>query len=77
MARITDIAATFDAGVTLTADEVWQCQSGIVELSTDASPAAGDGIRLRQGEGVRFSSGLTVKRRRVETTAAVITRNVV
>ena len=66
MAQITDAADAWSAGTLLSADQVWQCTSGRVYVTTDPSPAAGiGGIILGQNESIRFSNGLTVKYRRV------------
>lgn len=63
MAIITDATSDWSAGVTLASDEVWQCQSGWVRISTEASPAENDGIILRgeRGDGLAIASGKTVK----------------
>lgn len=63
MPLITDATNEWSAGVTLTADEVWQARSGWIRISTAASPGADDGIVLRgdRGDALQISSGKTVK----------------
>lgn len=74
MAKITDIPETFTAVGPLATDELWQCVAGAVEISTDASPAAGDGWQLATGDGIHLSTGLTVRYRRSGLSAAVLVR---
>lgn len=66
MAIITDADENWSAGTTLTQDEVWQCQSGWVRLSTETSPDDNGGILLRgeRGDAVTIASGKTVKYKR-------------
>lgn len=63
MSLITDATEEWSSGVTLTADEVWQAQSGWILISTAVSPGANDGIILRgeRGDAIAISSGKTVK----------------
>lgn len=77
MAIITNIPATWTAiAAPTSADEIWQCSNGTVEVTTEASPAETDGIRLEAGMGRQVSSGKTVRYRRVGDTPAVIRREV-
>jgi hypothetical protein len=77
MALITDAATAWSAPVTLTQDEVWQARKGGVFLTTTASPAAGDGLFLREGLGIRLSVGSDVRYRKEGTGEAVIVREAV
>ena len=58
---VLDATTTWQSGGTLAAQEIWQCQSGILRLATGSQPsAADDGIVLAEGAGVLLSSGLEV-----------------
>jgi hypothetical protein len=63
MAIIDDADSDWSAGTLLSSDEVWQCQSGWVRISTEGSPEANGGIILRgdRGDAVTIASGKTVK----------------
>ena len=77
MALITDVATAWSSPVTLTQDEVWQARKGGVFVTTTASPAAGDGLFLREGLGIRFSVGSDVRYRREGTEEAMIVHEAV
>lgn len=57
MPLITNVTTAWSTAVTLTTDEVWQARSGGVYLSTAATPAATDGVLLREGTALQIASG--------------------
>jgi len=77
MALITDAATAWSSPITLTRDEVWQTRRGGVFVTTTASPAADDGLFLREGIGIRFSVGSEVRYRKEGTGDAVIVHEAV
>lgn len=74
MALILDVANTWSAPVTLSANEVWQSRQGRVFVTTTATPAAEDGIVLNEIHAVQFSAGLSVRYRKEGAVDAVIVR---
>lgn len=74
MALINDAATGWSTPITLTQDEVWQTRKGSVFISTTTNPAAGDGILVREGYGLRLTAGRTVYYRMDGTANAVIVR---
>lgn len=77
MALITDATTIWSSPITLTQDEVWQTRQGGVFVTTTASPAADDGLFLREGTGIRFSAGSDVRYRKEGTGEAVVAREAV
>lgn len=77
MSLITDATPAWSAPVTLAADEIWQARRGAVYVSTTASPASDDGVRLLEGQGLHIRSGLTVRYRKAGSTEALIVREAV
>lgn len=69
---VTNATASWSAGTTLTADEVWQVIDGTVFLETDATNRSGH--RLARNQSLRVASGKTVYYRLASGTSAIIHR---
>jgi hypothetical protein len=78
MALITDVTASWSSGVTLSADEIWQCRKGAVLVSTMTSPGENDGILLvADGRALDIVTGKTVKYKAVNGLESTISREAV
>ncbi|MCU0906254.1 MAG: hypothetical protein MUF73_02160 [Rhodobacteraceae bacterium] len=77
MPLITNVTSAWSTAVTLTTDEVWQARRGGVFLSTAATPAAGDGLLLREGTALQIASGRAVRVRTESAEGAVIAREAI
>lgn len=73
MANITNASVSWQS-VMLTAEEVWQCREGVVDIDTDATNQLGLGLRLHRDDSVRLSAGKTVYYRLSSGIFAVIAR---
>lgn len=76
MAIFTDITAAWSAGEITTGTETWQCRAGSVFLTVEAAPAADDGVRLNEGDGVKIASGKTVRYRLAGNSASKLAREI-
>lgn len=78
MALITNANATWQSASATTTVETWQCRTGGVLLSVEASPAATDGIYLAKGQTLIVAATRTVKYRLgAGHQAAVISREAI
>jgi hypothetical protein len=77
MALIKNATNSWSTPITLTTDEVWQARWGSVFVTTTATPEAGDGFSLAQGQGVLISAGREVRYRKEGITDALIVREAV
>lgn len=77
MPLITNASNTWSAPVTLSADEIWQARREGVFLSTAETPGPDDGLLLRDGSAVQFTSGRSVRYRLAGSKAALIAREVI
>lgn len=60
MALITNVSTNPTSFGTLTVARLFTCRSGLVGISTDASPVGDDFFWLAPGESIQIASGLTV-----------------
>lgn len=77
MAIIADVDFTWSPVVTLTTDEIWQSRGNTAFISTTPSPAADDGIKLREGEAIRLSGGLQIQYRKIGPDPVEIAREAI
>ena len=77
MPLITNVTSAWSSAVTLTTDEVWQARRGGVFVSTAASPAANDGVLLREGTALQIASGRAVRYRTEVAEGAIIAREAI
>lgn len=77
MARITDIATTFANVGPLAADEIWQVHDGTVLISLESGSDDNRGIRMTRFETLPIIAGKTVYYRRVDSSSAILSREVV
>lgn len=68
---IETITEDWSEGITLSQAEGWQCRSGAVLVSTEASGPAERGIRLERGQAWPFPVGATVYWRGVSGAALI------
>ena len=61
MAIMTVNNATFGAGETLAAKEIWQIRGGVVFFTHEASPNAQDGIEMGAGTTHIWNAGQVLK----------------
>lgn len=74
MAVISDATEEWSAGTTITKAEFWQCRAGAFLLTTESSPAAGDGAMIEAPYGIDLQAGVTVKYRKLTGSPCIITR---
>ena len=77
MALISDATNSWSTPVTLTSDEIWQVRKGSVFLTTEASPAADDGLNLSETQAVQLPAGTAVRYRKTGDTVSLIVREAV
>ena len=51
---------TTEANATLTTDEVWYCKRGAIDVDTATMNEDTDGITLKPGDSIAFSTGVQV-----------------
>jgi len=76
MATYNDAVAAWSTPITTAGTETWQCRTGSIFLTVEASPAANDGIRLNAGDAVKIGTGKDVSYRLAGGSAALIAREV-
>jgi hypothetical protein len=74
MTTITDITTEWSSAVKLPRDEIWQARDGVVCLTTTTKPGAKDGLMLKNGDGIRLSTGLVVRFRKESGASPYIVR---
>ena len=77
MSLITDAAIAWSDPIVLISAEIWQARKEGAFLTTSASPAADDGLFLREGAAVHLSAGQTVRYRAASARPALIVREAV